>query len=116
MSDYNLVYSHQIERLPESDTAIIVLKEISMYLTNSELHQALKLLQEKYKIVHILMDIYTVPCANESKYKNTINKIVIILVYRIGDIPGLLDRFKKQIKQKYFITPKYLVDEILKLW
>lgn len=59
----------QIQTLPESRTAIIVLEGISMYLTNEQVNNLFTALQSKYENLRILMDVYTVFGAKASKYK-----------------------------------------------
>lgn len=61
--------AEQIAKLPDNETAIVVLEGISMYLTNEQLSRLLQALERKYTCLHILMDVYTEFGAKASKYK-----------------------------------------------
>ena len=102
----------QVRALPDSNNVIVILEGISMYLTNEQLRAFLAVLQEKYKSVHILMDIYTVFGAKASKYKNPINDVGVTTVYGIDDINGLLKGLQIRFKAEHSLTPPELVDEL----
>ena len=65
----------QVAQLPESDTAIVILEGISMYLSKEQLRGFLEALQKKYRVLCILMDIYTEFGAKASKYRNPVNDV-----------------------------------------
>ena len=58
---------NQIAGLPDSDSAVVLLEGLSMYLTNEQLHALFQALQKKYRVLHILMDVYTPFGAKASK-------------------------------------------------
>ena len=62
--------AEQIEQLPSSRTAIVILEGLSMYLTDDQMRRLLQTLAKKYSHLHILMDVYTAFGARISKYKN----------------------------------------------
>ena len=112
MRELNLADPEQVSALPASDTVIVILEGISMYLTGEELRSAFRTLQEKYGEVHILMDIYTVFGAKASKYKNPINDVGVTVVYGIDDVPALLAGLRIQFKEEHSLTPPQLVNEL----
>ncbi len=112
MRELNASDTEQVKVLPDSNNVIVILEGISMYLTNEQIRAFLAVLQEKYKSVHILMDIYTVFGAKASKYKNPINDVGVTTVYGIDDISGLLNGLQIRFKAEHSLTPPELVDEL----
>ena len=102
----------QIESLPDNQTAIVVLEGISMYLSNEQLHEFFRALQDKYETLHILMDIYTEFGAKASKYKNPLNDVGVTKIYGIDDIEGLISNLRINLKKEHSFTPENLVDEL----
>ncbi len=112
MHELNLTDAEQVRGLPESDTVIVILEGISMYLTNEELRESFRILQEKYRKIHILMDIYTVFGAKASKYKNPINDVGVTVVYGVDDIEELLSGQRIRLTKEHSLTPPHLVNEL----
>ena len=112
MKALDATVSEQIRLLPESKTAIVVLEGISMYLSNEQLQEFFKTLQEKYETLHILMDVYTKFGAKASKYKNPVNDVGVTKLYGIDDIEGFLGNLRIYLKKEHSFTPKKLVDEL----
>lgn len=102
----------QIKKLPDCDTAIVVLEGLSMYLTNDQLHGFLEALQGKYASLHILMDIYTEFGARASKYKNPINDVGVTKVYGIDDIESVIGDLNIRLKAEHSFTPERLINEL----
>ncbi|MBR3602142.1 MAG: class I SAM-dependent methyltransferase [Lachnospiraceae bacterium] len=102
----------QIESLLDSKTAIVVLEGISMYLSNEQLYKFFRALQNKYEILHILMDVYTEFGAKASKYKNPVNDVGVTKLYGIDDIEGLISDLRICLKGEHSFTPEKLVDEL----
>lgn len=112
MMELDATIPKQITSLPESKIAIVVLEGISMYLSNEQLHEFFKALQEKYDTVHILMDIYTEFAAKASKYKNPVNDVGVTKVYGIDDVEGLIGDLNISFTKEHSFTPKKLIDEL----
>ncbi len=112
MTGLNAAETRQISDLPGSNTAIVVLEGLSMYLTNKQLHDFLDALQTKYHNLHILMDVYTVLGAKASKYKNPVNDVGVTALYGIKDISEILDGTGIRLKDEHSFTPAYLVKEL----
>ena len=104
--------SEQVKDLPDSNRAVVILEGISMYLKNEQLNAFFKALSEKYKSLHILMDVYTVLGAKASKYKNPINDVGVTTVWGIDDIQKVLTGTEIICKEEHSLTPDYLVKEL----
>jgi O-methyltransferase involved in polyketide biosynthesis len=98
--------------LPDATCAIVVLEGISMYLTNEQLVQMLRILGEKYREIHILMDVYTVFGAKASKYKNPVNDVGVSTLYGVDSITQLLKGTRISLVAEHSFTPNYLVSEL----
>lgn len=72
----------ELQKLPQSPCAIVLLEGISMYLTAGQLHALLAFLHERYPAVYLLMDCYTEWAARASKYKNPVNEVGVTTLVR----------------------------------
>ena len=104
--------TEQIEKLSDSDVAIVILEGISMYLTNEQVSRLFRTLEKKYSHLHILMDVYTEFGAKASKYKNPVNDVGVTKLYGIDDIQGLLNDTAIKLKAEHSFTPDHLVNEL----
>ncbi len=102
----------QIEKLPDNDTAIVVLEGLCMYLTEAQLHAFLSALQAKYLCLHVLMDVYTGFGARASRIKNPVNDVGVTKLYGTDDLSALLGDLPLQIRAEHSFTPARLVDEL----
>lgn len=102
----------ELEALPDSPCAVVILEGISMYLTNLEKKMLFTGLRNKYKEVHILMDVYTEWAAKASKYKNPINDVGVTAVYGIDDVAGLVTGTGLAVKAEHSMTPGSLINEL----
>ncbi len=105
-------HPEQIKTLPESDAAVVVLEGLCMYLTKEQLHDLLKSLKEKYRELHILMDVYTEFGAKASKYKNPVNDVGVTTVYGIDDIEEVINGTGLRFVREHSFTPAALVNEL----
>lgn len=97
---------------PDSDAAVVILEGLSMYLKREELRGFLKALKEKYRKLHILMDVYTEFGARASKYKNPVNDVGVTVLYGIDDMEGLISGLGIRLKKEHSFTPQALVNEL----
>ena len=104
--------AEQIARLPDSETAIVVLEGISMYLTNAQVRCMLRAFEKKYTQLHILMDVYTEFGAKVSRYKNPVNDMGVTELYGIDDVKALLDDTRIKLKAEHSFTPDHLINEL----
>ena len=102
----------QIASLPDSDTAIVVLEGLSMYLSAEQLRAFLAALKEKYRALRILMDIYTRFGAAASKYSNPINDVGVTKVYGIDDMEDVIGGLGLRVVREHSFTPARLVNEL----
>ncbi len=104
--------SEQISSLPDSDSAVLILEGISMYLTKEQIHEFLRTMKEKYHALHVLMDVYTEFGAKASKYKNPVNDVGVTTLYGIDRIGDVIAGTGLQLKKEHSFTPDHLVDEL----
>ena len=102
----------EIMTLPDSDTAIVVLEGLSMYLSADQLRGFLQALERKYRRLHILMDIYTEFGASVSKYKNPVNDVGVTRLYGIDNICSVISGLRVRFTREHCFTPAHLVDEL----
>ena len=112
MLELDATIPEHIKSLPQNKTVIVVLEGISMYLSNEQLYEFFRALQEKYEMLHILMDVYTEFGAKASKYKNPINDVGVTKVYGLDDVKGFLSNLKITFKKEHSFTPQELIDEL----
>ncbi|MGN0169136.1 MAG: class I SAM-dependent methyltransferase [Lachnospiraceae bacterium] len=102
----------EIEGLPDSEVAIVILEGISMYLTNEQVRHMFRTLEKKYSRLHILIDVYTEFGAKASKYKNPVNGVGVTRFYGMDDIQSLLTDTNMRLKKEHSFTPERLVNEL----
>lgn len=112
MIPFDATKLEMVNNLPYGESAIVVLEGISMYLTNNELSKFCKAIENKYKKVYLLMDIYTSFGAKASKYKNPINDVGVTTVYGIDNIEDVLKETELRVVSEHSLTPKRLVNEL----
>ncbi|MGI6110163.1 MAG: class I SAM-dependent methyltransferase [Eubacteriaceae bacterium] len=98
--------------LPDSECAVVILEGISMYLSNGQLRDLFEALQEKYQKVMVLMDIYTVFGAKASKYKNPVNDVGVTTLYGVDNLDKLIEGTRFRVIEEHSLTPESLVDEL----
>ena len=102
----------QIGSLPDAHTAIVVLEGLSMYLTNSQVRGLLRALDQKYREIHLLMDVYTEFGVKASKYKNPVNDVGVTRLYGIDAIESVTDGLRISFVKEHSFTPPALVKEL----
>jgi O-methyltransferase involved in polyketide biosynthesis len=102
----------QIKTLPDCNTVIVVLEGLSMYLTNSQVRGLLEALDNKYREIHILMDVYTEFGVKASKLKNPVNDVGVTELYGIDDIESLINGLRISFVKEHSFTPAALVKEL----
>ena len=102
----------ELQKLPQSPCAIVLLEGISMYLTAGQLHALLAFLHQRYPAVYLLMDCYTEWAARASKYKNPVNEVGVTTLYGIDDLPSLAAGTGIRVEAEHSLVPAHLVDEL----
>lgn len=80
----------EIKALLNKNRAVVMIEGVSMYLTQEQLADVLKLLQDKYTNLHLLMDVYTEFGAEASRLKNPVNDVGVRTLNGVDDINALL--------------------------
>ncbi|WP_373733461.1 class I SAM-dependent methyltransferase [Bacteroides heparinolyticus] len=112
MLDLDASNTDDIKLLPNADRAVIIMEGISMYLTKERLVNLLKLLEGKYNVLHILIDVYTEFGAKASRYKNPVKDVGVQTLNGVDDIDKLLLNTKLKVIKEHSFTPEYLVNEL----
>ncbi len=112
MTELDATDTERIMTLPDSDSAVIVLEGISMYLTNNQLRDLISALKRKYNKINVLLDVYTVCGAKTSEKKNPINDVGVTRTYGVDDIDALLSGTGVKMTAEHSFTPASLVDEL----
>ncbi len=102
----------QVRALPDSGAAVVVMEGVSMYLPEEKLRGFFAALQEKYKTLRILTDVYTGFGAKASKYRNPVNDVGVTKLYGIDDAAALLKGLNIRFVQEHSFTPEALVNEL----
>ncbi len=101
-----------VDELPKTDTAIVILEGVSMYLTNDELITALKKITSHFKRVSLLVDCYTPFAVKMSKIKNPVKSVGVNTVYGI-DSPSVLENGTGlTFIAEREITPNCLIEQL----
>ncbi|NLM00703.1 MAG: class I SAM-dependent methyltransferase [Treponema sp.] len=112
MIEFDATKLEMIEKLPDAKVVIVVFEGISMYLKNQELNAFIKVISEKYKLVRMLMDVYTDFGAKVSKYKNPINDVGVTTVWGIDNIETVLEGTNLKCKAEHTMTPEKMINEL----
>lgn len=103
-----------LKQIPSTETALIVMEGISMYLNPEDLSALLHKLAGHFGQVHILMDCYTEFAAKMSKYKNPVNDVGVTQVYGMDDPAALAERAGIAYRKEAEMTPQYLILQLPK--
>ena len=101
--------------LPTSDSAIIIMEGISMYIQKEELTALLKRLSQHFNNVQLLMDCYTEFAAKVSKYKNPINEVGVTKVYGIDSPLILTENTGFRFIKEHTMTPVSMIKQLSKM-
>ena len=94
-----------------SDSVIIVMEGVSMYIPEEELTRLFGRLSERFESVALLMDCYSAFAAKMSKYKNPINEVGVTKTYGL-DEPDKLSVGGFEFISEHEMTPKKYIDEL----
>lgn len=102
------------DRLPASDSAIVIMEGISMYMKQDGLKTLLKRLSHHFKNVKLLIDCYTKFAAKASKYKNPINEVGVTEVYGIDSPLILTENTGFHFIKEHTMTPVSMINQLSK--
>ncbi len=101
-----------LEVVHDSQSAIVVMEGVGMYMNVQELAGLLKRLNSRFERVQLLMDCYTTFAAKASKYKNPINEVGVTVVHGI-DEPTLLEHETGfTFLKEHELTPESMINEL----
>ncbi|MBQ8591523.1 MAG: class I SAM-dependent methyltransferase [Lachnospiraceae bacterium] len=101
-----------IERIPEKETAVVIMEGVSMYFTTQELEKLLQALCTHFQHIHLLMDAYTDFAAKASKYKNPINDVGVTMVYGLDEPRSIEKQTGLIFLQELNMTPMEMIREL----
>ena len=76
---------HWLDCLPKTQSIIVVMEGVSMYLRKEELQRFMQSLDCRFEQVTLLMDAYTSLAAKLSRYRNPIHSVGVTSVYGLDD-------------------------------
>lgn len=100
-----------LEKIPEVESAIVVMEGVSMYLSPDELKFLMEYLSSHFQHVAIFMDCYTSFAAKMSKYKNPVNDVGVSQVYGIGD-PKILQQGNLKFANEHLMIPQDYLSQL----
>ena len=100
-----------LNNVPTTNSAIVILEGVSMYLTNEEIKGLFAVLDQHFSNISILMDVYSCFAAKMSKFRNPVKDVGISKVYGIDD-PSLLDSNNLKFVKMHNMIPKKYVNEL----
>lgn len=100
-----------LEQLPSSDSALVVMEGLSMYLPKEELKSLLQRLQKKYTKLHLIMDVYTELGVKASAWKNPIQAVGASVCSGV-DEPKEMETGALRFVQQMNMTPDEKINEL----
>lgn len=100
-----------LKEIKESNSAIIVMEGVSMYLTTEQMQGLVDGLSNHFEKLILLVDAYTSFAAKMSKIKNPINDVGVTEVYGIDD-PKDYQGEKLTFVKEHTMTPQKYIDEL----
>ena len=97
--------------IKETDTAIVVMEGVSMYLTVDEMRNLAYCLCNHFDNLMLLVDAYTSFAAKISKRRNPVNDVGVTMVYGI-DEPQIYQCNGLALVKEHSITPQKYIDEL----
>jgi len=100
-----------LAEIPATDTAIVLMEGVSMYLTPEALCALTGRIGRRFERVHLLMDCYSEKAAALSRYRNPVNEVGVTCVYGMDD-PKLPERENLRFLRELSMTPGEYVNEL----
>jgi O-methyltransferase involved in polyketide biosynthesis len=97
--------------IKESNSAIVVMEGVSMYLTVEEMQKLTDRLCAHFEKISLLVDCYTSFAARMSKHRNPINEVGVNEVYGI-DTPQDYQNEKMRFIKEHSMIPKKYINEL----
>ena len=100
-----------IKKIADTDSAIVVMEGVSMYLTAEETEVLAENLSARFQKISLLADVYTVLAAKMSKYRNPVNEVGVSAVYGTDD-PKIFEKDGLRFVKEPEMTPQKYIDEL----
>ena len=101
-----------LKAVPDAPEAVVVMEGVSMYLQLPELQGLLKVLGERFRKVHLLMDTYTVFAAKATRYKNPINTVGVNEVYGFDTPEETIGTSGFRFLGEHDLTPDEMITQL----
>ena len=98
-------------KVADTDSAIVVMEGVSMYLTAEETEELAENLSARFQKISLLVDFYTVLAAKMSKYRNPVNEVGVSAVYGTDD-PQIFEKDGLRLVKEPEMTPQKYIDEL----
>ena len=100
-----------LKSIKATDSAIVVMEGVSMYLTVDEMRSLTESLCAHFESLALLVDSYTSFATKMSKRRNPINDVGVTQVYGIDDPQAYRSRELAFVKE-HTMTPQKYIDEL----
>lgn len=100
-----------LNKITDTDSAIVVMEGVSMYLTAEEREALAENLSARFQKISLLADFYTVLAAKISKYRNPVNEVGVSAVYGTDD-PQIFEKDGLRFVKEPEMTPQKYIDEL----
>lgn len=100
-----------LEKIRETECAVVVMEGVSMYLTIEEMRSLIDNLCGHFKEISLLVDCYTCFAAKMSKRRNPVKDVGVTKVYGI-DEPKVLEKEDFSYVQEHTMIPEKYVKEL----
>lgn len=100
-----------LDKVADTDSAIVVMEGVSMYLTAEETEELAENLSARFEKISLLVDVYTVLAAKMSKYRNPVNEVGVSAVYGTDD-PQIFEKDGLRFVKEPEMTPQKHIDEL----
>ena len=100
-----------LNKISDTDSAIVVMEGVSMYLTAEETEALAENLSARFQKISLLADVYTVLAAKMSKYRNPVNEVGVSTVYGTDD-PQIFEKDGLRFVKELEMTPHKYIEEL----
>lgn len=97
--------------IPETNSAIVIMEGVSMYLKSDELRNLMTGLSQHFGKISLLMDCYSVKAAEMSKHRNPINDVGVTEVFGV-DQPESVQGGDITFIKEHTMTPQKYIDRL----
>lgn len=100
-----------LDKIAISDSAVVIMEGVSMYLELEELLNLLENLCSRFDRISLLLDSYTPLAAKLSRFRNPIKNVGVNRVCGLAS-SKLLENEELKFVKEHNMTPKHYIDEL----